>query len=69
MEKEIEDKKTNFNILSKKAKNYLDNLISYLMNNKNNFEEKIKPSELEFKLETNSDISLTKQLIYKSKSF
>ena len=65
MEKEIEDKKKNFNILSKKAKNYLDNLISYLMNNKNNFEEKIKPSELEFKLETNSDISLTKQLIYK----
>ena len=69
MEKENEDKniipRNNFNILSKNAKNYLVNLISYLMNNKNDFEEKIKPSDLEFKLETNSDISFINQLIYK----
>ena len=52
-------------ILSNKAKNYLINLISYLMNNKNDFEEKIKPSDLEFKLETNSDISFINQLVYK----
>ena len=68
MEKENEDKniipRNNFNILSKNAKNYLVNLISYLMNNKNDFEEKIKPSDLEFKLETNSDISFINQLIY-----
>ena len=71
MKKGIEDKeqknkyKKSFNILSKNAKNSLVNLISYLMNNKNNFKEKIKPSELEFKLETNSDISFINNLIYK----
>ena len=52
-------------ILSNKAKNYLINLISHLMNNKNNFEEKIKPSELEFKLETDSDNSYVDKIIYK----
>ena len=52
-------------ILSNKAKNYLINLISHLINNKNDFKEKIKPSDLEFKLETNSDISSINQLIYK----
>ena len=52
-------------ILTNKAKNSLINLISYLMNNKNDFEEKIKPSELDIKLTTNSESSHINQLIYK----
>ena len=52
-------------ILTNKAYNSLVNLISYLMNNKNYFEEKIKPSELDIKLTTNSDMSYINQLIYK----
>jgi hypothetical protein len=52
-------------ILPNKTRNFLINLISYLINNRNNFEEKIKPSDLEFKLETDSDISLASQLIFK----
>ena len=51
--------------LTNKAYNSLVNLISYLMNNKNYFEEKIKPSELDIKLNTNSDMSYINQLIYK----
>ena len=68
---EIKEKEENYksqkksDILSNKAKNYLINLISHLMNNKNDFIEKIKPSDLEFKLETNSDISFINQLIYR----
>ena len=52
-------------ILPNKSKNLLMNLISYLINNKNNFEEKLKPSDLELKLETDSDISLASQLTFK----
>lgn len=52
-------------IFPNKTSNFLINLISYLINNRNNFEEKIKPSDLEFKLETDSDISLASQLIFK----
>ena len=52
-------------ILPNKSRNFLINLISYLISNKNNFEEKIKPSDLEFKLETDSDISLASQLTFK----
>ena len=55
--------------LSNKAKNYLINLIAFLLNNKNNFEEKIKPSDLEFKLETDSDNSSIDQMIYKLKIY
>lgn len=40
MQNELENKKNN-KILSNKAKNYLINLLSYLLNNKNNFEEKL----------------------------
>ena len=64
MQNELENKKNN-KILSNKAKNYLINLLSYLLNNKNNFEEKIKPSQLEFRLETNSDDSFINQFVYK----
>ena len=56
-------------LLTNKAKNYLINLISFLINNKNNFDEKIKPSELEFKLETDTDSSYIDQLIYKLKIY
>ena len=52
-------------ILPNKSRNFIINLISYLINNKNYFEEKIKPSDLEFKLETDSDISLASQLTFK----
>jgi hypothetical protein len=55
--------------LSNKAKNNLINLIAFLLNNKNNFEEKIKPSDLEFKLETDSDNSSIDQMIYKLKIY
>ena len=64
-EKIVDNKKKYYNIISRKTKNCLVNLISYLMNNKNIFEEKIKPSELEFKLETDSDLSVVNKLIYK----
>lgn len=52
-------------ILPNKSRNFLINLISYLISNRNNFEEKIKPSDLELKLETDSNISLVSQLIFK----
>ena len=52
-------------ILSNKSRNFLINLVSYLINNKNNFDEKIKPSDLEFKLETDSEISVSSQLKFK----
>ena len=52
-------------LLTNKAKNSLINLLSFLINNKNDFNEKIKPSELEIKLITDSDMSFTNQLIYK----
>ena len=60
-----EKKKKEGKIISNKAKNYLNNLLSHLLNNKNNFEDKIQPSDLEFKLETNSEDSFINQLIYK----
>ena len=67
-ENEKEEKSANKSkkslILPNKSRNFLINLISYLVNNKNNFEEKIKPSDLEFKLETDSDISLASQLTF-----
>lgn len=67
-EKELkahEKKKKEGKIISNKAKNYLSNLLSHLLNNKNNFEEKIKTNDLELKFETNSDDSIINQLIYK----
>ena len=60
-----EENQEKLKILTNKAKNSLINLISYLMNNKNDFEEKIKPSELDITLTTNSESSHINQLIYK----
>ena len=62
---ENNNKPKNIKFISNKAKYYIINLISHLLVNKNNFDEKIKPSELEIKLETNSDISNINQLMYK----
>ena len=52
-------------LLTNRAKNSLINLLSFLINNKNDFNEKLRPSELEIKLITDSDMSFTNQLIYK----
>lgn len=69
-EKEILEKpgkKQKYKLIKNKTKNYIFNLISYIINNKNNFEEKLKPSDLEIILETNSNISTYSQLKYKTK--
>ena len=61
------EKNEKYKIMKNKSKNTLLNQISYIIYNKNNFEEKIKPSELEIKLELDSDNSTYKQLNYKTK--
>ena len=61
------EKNDKYKIMKNKSKNTLLNQISYIIYNKNNFEEKIKPSELEIKLELDSDNSTYKQLNYKTK--
>lgn len=63
--KQIIKNQKNSYILSNKSKNFLINLVSFLMNNKNDFNEKIKPSELEFIFETNSNLSFINKLVYK----
>ena len=60
--KEIKNK-----LLKNRLKNNLLNLTAYLIYNRNNFEEKIQPNELELILETNSNISIYPNLIYKAK--
>ena len=42
-------------------------MISFLIYNKNNFEEKLKPSDLDITLETSSSISTYKEMKYKMK--
>ena len=42
-------------------------MISFLIYNKNNFEEKLKPSDLDITLETSSSISTYKEIKYKMK--
>ena len=56
-----------FKIIKNKTKNYLFNLISHLINNKNCFEEKLTPSDLEINFETSSEISTYSHLGYKTK--
>ncbi len=60
-------KKPKYKLIKNRVKNYLFNLISFLINNKNKFDEKLKPSDLEIILETNSDISTFAHLKYKTK--
>ena len=52
---------------SKSSEYYLLNIVAYLLNNKNNFKEKIKPNDLELDLFTDSRMSLIDKLIYKLK--
>ena len=66
----IEDdsnKKKKYKIMKNSSKNYLLNLISYLLNNKNNFEEKLKPTDLEIKLEFDSNTSTYNKIKYRTK--
>lgn len=52
---------------NKSSENYLLNIISYLLNNKNDFEEKLKPNDIGINLYTDSEISTIDNLIYKLK--
>ena len=54
-------------IIKNRIKNYLFNLISFLLNNKNNFEEKLTPSDIEILLSTSSDTSTICKFRYKTK--
>ncbi len=60
-------KKPKYKIIKNRVKNYIFNIISFLINNKNKFDEKLKPSDIEIILETNSDISTFSKLKYKTK--
>ena len=62
-----EEKKQNYKIIRNKTKANLLNMISFLIYNKNNFEEKLKPSDLDITLETSSSISTYKEMKYKMK--
>ena len=64
---ELSNKKKKYKIMKNKEKNYIFNLISYFINNRNDFEVKLKPSDIEIILETNSDISTFSKLKYKTK--
>ena len=50
---------------SKSTENYLFNVISFLLNNKDEFEEKIKFTDLIIKVTTDSDMSSIDKLIYR----
>jgi hypothetical protein len=52
---------------NKSSENHILNVISYLINNKNSFEEPMKPTDLELKLTTNSDISKINKLMFNLK--
>ena len=64
---EFEKKLQKYKIISNKFKNYLLNSVSYLINNKNVFEEKLKPSDFSITLETDSDKSTYNQFYFKTK--
>ena len=52
---------------NKSIENYLLNIISYILNNKNNFDEKLKFNDLELKFSTDSKISDIDKLEYEIK--
>ena len=65
-EKEEKNKKQKkILICNKFAENYLFNVISHILSNKNDFKEKIKTSDLELKFSTNDKISTVKHLNYR----
>ena len=55
-----------YKIMKNKSKNYLLNVISFLIYNKNNFEEKLKPSDFDIILEMDSNNSTYKKIKYKT---
>ena len=62
--KEQSSKKDKYKILKNKYQNYLLNIVSDLIYNKNNFEEKIKPNDLEFNLVLDSNYATYRQIKY-----
>ena len=60
-------KKPKYKLMKNKFKNYLLNLSSYIINNKNNFEEKISPKDIEIILDSSSNISTIMHPKYKTK--
>ena len=56
-----------YKIIKNRSKNNLLNLISYIIYNRNNFKEKLKPSDLEIIFETDSNISTYNHFSYKTK--
>ncbi len=54
-------------ICNKYAENYLFNIVSHILSNRNDFKEKIKPSDLELNFSTNDKISTINRLNYKLK--
>ena len=60
-------KKPKYKLMKNKLKNYLLNLLSYIINNKNNFKEKLIPKDLEIILESTSNISTIMHPKYKTK--
>ena len=55
-----------YKIMKNKSRNYLLNVISFLIYNKNNFDEKIKPSDFDIILEMDSNNSTYKKIKYKT---
>ena len=76
-EEEVKDKKDpiqpnkeqKYKIMKNKAKNNLMNQIAYLIYNKNNFEEKLNPSDLLICLDTESYSSSYLQINYKTRLY
>ena len=66
-ESEPVKKKPKYKLMKNKFKNYLLNLLSYIINNKNNFEEKLNSSDLEIILESSSNMSKIYHPKYKTK--
>ena len=60
-------KSPKYKLMKNKLKNYLLNLLSYIINNKNNFKEKLIPKDLEIILESTSNISTIMHPKYKTK--
>ena len=56
-----------YKIIKNRSKNNLLNLISYIIYNRNNFKEKLKPSDLEIIFETDSNISTYNHFSFKTK--
>ena len=59
------DKK--YKIIKNRTKNHILNIVAYLINNRNDFPEKLKPSDLEIILETDSINSTYNNMKYKTK--